>query len=177
MFPASKSLFGAGVGLDVFHELRCLVRCIVSVVSLRILSPLLTSMCQNIIRKYFYPQRYNMSLFEDDGERVSYKKWIYLDHCNDTLRQSLMCNANVSLQGCDWFQELHYIRVRIDTIHRCRYFDRIRDWAWERSVPWNSHMAHVDEETGRVVDYGFVPDPQLVHEFTPEGFHYTRDDM
>jgi hypothetical protein len=38
-------------------------------------------------------------------------------------------------------------------------------------------MAHVDEETGSVVDYGFVPDRQLVHEFTPEGFYYTRDDM
>jgi Mycotoxin biosynthesis protein UstYa len=130
-----------------------------------------------MIRKYFYPQRYNMSLFEEDGETVSYKKWIHLDHCIDTLRQSLMCNADVAAQGFDWFQELHYIRVRIDTVHRCRNFDRIRDWAWERAVPWNSHMAHVDEKTGRVIDYGFVPDPEFVHEFTPENFHHTKDDM
>jgi hypothetical protein len=66
MFPASKSVFGAGVGLDVFHELHCLVCCVVSVASPKVLNPLLTSMCQNIIRKYFYPPRYNMILFEDD---------------------------------------------------------------------------------------------------------------
>jgi hypothetical protein len=62
------------VTLDVFHELHSLVCCIVPVASPRIPSPPITSMCQNIIRKYFYPQRYNMSLFEDDGETVSYKK-------------------------------------------------------------------------------------------------------
>jgi hypothetical protein len=38
-------------------------------------------------------------------------------------------------------------------------------------------MAHVDEETGCVVGYGFVPDPEFVHEFTPQGIHHTRDDM
>jgi hypothetical protein len=82
-----------------------------------------------MIRKYIYPQRYNMSLFEEDGETGSYKKWIYLDHSIDTPRQSLMCNAGVAAQGFDWFQELHYILVRINTVHRCRNFDGIRDWA------------------------------------------------
>jgi hypothetical protein len=101
MFPASKPLFGAGVGLDVFHELHCLVCCIVLVASPRIISPILTSMCQNIIHKYFYPQRYSTGLFEDDGGTVSYKKWVHLDHCIDTLRQLLVSNANVSSQGYD----------------------------------------------------------------------------
>ena len=133
-------------------------------------------MCQNMMRRYFYPQRYNASLFEDDGEPVSYKKWIHLDHYIDTLWQSLTWQCRRFIVGLCLVSRAAHTRVRIDTVHRCRKFDRIRDWAWECSVPWNSHMAHVDEETGRV-GYGFVPDPEFVHDSTPEGIHHTRDDM
>jgi hypothetical protein len=89
-----------------------------------------------------------------------------------------MCNADVSAQGFDWFQELHYIWVRIDTVYHCPNFDRIRNWARKRSVAWNSHMAHVGEKTGRVIiDSGFVPDHEFVQEFTPKSLYYTKDDM
>jgi hypothetical protein len=38
-------------------------------------------------------------------------------------------------------------------------------------------MAHVDEKTGPVIDYAFVPDPEFVHESTLENFRYTKDDI
>ncbi len=38
-------------------------------------------------------------------------------------------------------------------------------------------MAHVDEKIGHIAGYGFVPDPEFVHEFTPGGSHPARDDM
>ncbi|PMD19308.1 hypothetical protein NA56DRAFT_539502, partial [Hyaloscypha hepaticicola] len=111
------------VTLDVFHEIHSL----------------------NMMRRYFYPQRYNASLFEDDGEPVSYKKWIHLDHYIDTLWQSLTWQCRRFVVGLCLVSRAAHTRVRIDTVHRCRKFDRVRDWAWECSVPWNSHMAHVDE--------------------------------
>ncbi|KAH8897914.1 hypothetical protein GQ53DRAFT_818168 [Thozetella sp. PMI_491] len=144
------------VVLDVFHQLHCL----------------------NTIRRYFYPKRYNLTFFNDDGT-VSYEKWIHVDHCIDTIRQSLMCNADTSANGYDWFPSIHYLRIHLNSVHRCRNWDMVRDWAKEHYVPYNGRMAHVNEETGRLEDFGTEADldPTKVTIINPPDFRYTKDDM
>ena len=64
------------VGLDVFHQLHCLVSCTTSVRTRpsRAKSKL---HAQNTIRKAFYPSRYNISFFHDDGT-VNYLEWMHI---------------------------------------------------------------------------------------------------
>lgn len=118
-----------------------------------------------------------MSLYLDDEETVSYDQWLHLDHCIDQIRQSLMCNADTSAQGFDWFPEEKYLRIRLDSVHRCRNWDLIHEWADEHVAPWNGNIAHVDETTGRVVDYGKDPNDDNTNLWVPAGFQYTRHDM
>jgi hypothetical protein len=141
--------------LDVFHQLHCL----------------------NLIRKAFYPKRYNTSLFDEDGETLVYVRWIHLDHCIDTIRQSLMCSADVAVIGYEWFEREKMTRGRFNAVHKCRDWSRIREWAEDNWVPFPRHHAHVIEETLKVVDYGQDFDPTVVKDYEPEWWPKMRGDM
>ncbi|KAE9363153.1 hypothetical protein N431DRAFT_357011, partial [Stipitochalara longipes BDJ] len=141
--------------LDVFHQLHCL----------------------NLIRKAFYPKRYNTSLFDEDGETLVYVRWIHLDHCIDTIRQSLMCSADVAVIGYEWFEREKMTRGRFNAVHKCRDWSRIREWAEDNWVPFPRHHAHVIEETLEVVDYGQDFDPAAVKDYEPEWWPKMRGDM
>ncbi|KAK7743259.1 hypothetical protein SLS53_004344 [Cytospora paraplurivora] len=141
------------VGLSVFHYLHCL----------------------NAIRKGFYPRRYNSSLLDDDGN-VDYHKWIHIDHCIETIRRALTCQADTAAMTFDWIEDSSLV-IHSEMLHTCRNFDLIRDWAYERYVPVHQR-SHV--ENGKVVEYAdkpYGPAWEKVKVVAPQGWAYTGDDM
>lgn len=58
----------------------------------------------------------------------------------------------------------------------CRNFDKIQDWASQRTVSLGSKRLHV--ESGAIVDYtGWGPDPEaVVADDIPSGWNYTIED-
>ncbi|KAG8404947.1 hypothetical protein J3459_022398 [Metarhizium acridum] len=142
------------VGLDVFHQLHCL----------------------NQIRMAFYPRRYNTSLTNPDGT-VKYMQWLHIDHCIESLRQSVMCHSDTSLITYKWLESKKITEPELEVVHMCRNFDKIQDWASHRTVSLSSKRLHV--ENGAIVDYtNWGPDPEAaVADDIPTGWNYTIEDL
>ena len=52
----------------------------------------------------------------------------HLDHCIDSVRQSLMCSSDISTITWTWDEEDQMSKPQADMIHTCRDFEAIRDW-------------------------------------------------
>ncbi|KAF7437552.1 hypothetical protein PC9H_004394 [Pleurotus ostreatus] len=94
------------IELDVFHELHCL----------------------NRIRKTIYSDHYPDMRISLPGNEI------HMSHCLDSIRQSLMCSSDVSLIVWRWDEEAGQSFPRGDVVHRCRDFDRIKEWALENQL-------------------------------------------
>ncbi|KAF5327876.1 hypothetical protein D9619_003923 [Psilocybe cf. subviscida] len=109
--------------LDVFHQLHCL----------------------NFIRKALRPDYYpdmRMGVPEID---------VHVDHCVDSIRQSLMCSADISTVGWQWSDDLQNNTFQGGVAHKCRNFDMIQDWARQQALPY-----HYDSSI-RIVDDIRIP--------------------
>ncbi|KAF2122432.1 hypothetical protein BDV96DRAFT_639021 [Lophiotrema nucula] len=117
------------VGIDVFHQLHCL----------------------NVLRRAFYPHRYpNLSMWHPNGT-LYFVNWIHIDHCIESLRQSLQCSSDISPMTFKWLPERHYMLLSMQTHHHCRDFHALRDWAKENSYGEYDPRNYV--ENGKVVGY------------------------
>ncbi|KAJ4397177.1 hypothetical protein N0V93_001401 [Gnomoniopsis smithogilvyi] len=119
---ASLPSDGYIAGVEVFHHLHCL----------------------NVLRQYIwrdsYPEGLVPSLLKFNSPAVALE---HTDHCIETLRQALMCSADVTpyllyetepAPGSD-------VPAREDfqAFHKCRKFDVLLDWVKENGVvvpPW-----------------------------------------
>ncbi|KAF7865303.1 hypothetical protein EAF04_006280 [Stromatinia cepivora] len=104
------------VVLDVFHQLHCL----------------------NFVREAFYPERYGRSLYYPNGT-LNYCIWRHIDHCIDHVRQSLMCSADVAPIPVQWNNETRSMRPRVDSMHTCKNYDKLKEWATRKKcerVSW-----------------------------------------
>ncbi|KAL4982440.1 hypothetical protein BDW68DRAFT_195347 [Aspergillus falconensis] len=109
------------VEIDVFHQLHCL---------------------HHLHKKAW---GYEMGVNTSNSDEVS-AFWQHLDHCSESLRQSLMCSSDVSTIHWVWSGKHHRWQADGRVAHTCRDFAAIRDWAFER--------------TAGVVDFEkWVPDP------------------
>ncbi|KAJ7124761.1 hypothetical protein C8R43DRAFT_853212, partial [Mycena crocata] len=86
------------LALDVFHELHCL----------------------DEIRKAMYPDYYPHS---SEGINTSHMR-----HCLSSLRQSIMCTADISTIVWQWSEKSQAAKERSDILHTCRDFTKIQDW-------------------------------------------------
>lgn len=59
---------------------------------------------------------------------------VHMSHCLDSIRQSLMCSADVSLIVWKWDAEAGQSFPRGDVVHLCRDFDRIKELAVARQL-------------------------------------------
>lgn len=113
------------VSLSVFHQLHCL----------------------NTIRKGLWPEHYTDPVAGTIAG-VAHADWPeHLSHCIDGIRQSLMCSADVSLIVWQWAEAAHQASPRMDVVHSCRNFDKIADWAKERT--WDRDFdlkVHVEDD-------------------------------
>jgi hypothetical protein len=118
------------VELDVFHQLHCL----------------------NDLRKAFYPDRFpDKWRYTADGKSTTspsticigvspfrtisfpYRAYLEPDHCIDALRQTLQCHADVTPLPFHVNRFNHHIVPELATRHTCRDFNKIRDWAKQRT--------------------------------------------
>ena len=122
------------VGLNVFHQLHCL----------------------NWVRKALRPERYAAMNMEMLGEAQKLERFVHIgesnrpaawvlgswrlmtdvggaDHCIESLRQSLMCSADVSPVIWHWKKEGGLV-LDMNNTHVCRDFDMIKDWAQEHMM-------------------------------------------
>jgi len=104
------------VWIDVFHQLHCL----------------------NTVRKALFPDIYpmiNMTVPQD---------FAHVDHCVDSLRQSIMCAVDVAPIVFQWKPAAKAYKARGDVLHVCRNFEGIRDWANEKrtvnDIQWQSFV-------------------------------------
>lgn len=59
-------------------------------------------------------------------------------HCLDIIRQQLMCNVDIGVLGQVWYQPPEAdIEPFVDfnTVHTCRNFEVVRDWAEKHQLP------------------------------------------
>ncbi|KAH8104501.1 hypothetical protein BXZ70DRAFT_590700 [Cristinia sonorae] len=113
------------VGLSVFHQLHCL----------------------NLLRQGLRADHYadpvtgaiSGILPEDWDDHAS--------HCLDNLRQSVMCASDISLVVWQWVEEANRASISMNTIHSCRNFDKIVDWAKKHRRTTHFDMdVHVEDD-------------------------------
>ncbi|KAI1173205.1 hypothetical protein F4777DRAFT_461754 [Nemania sp. FL0916] len=99
-------------GVEVFHQLHCL----------------------NMFRKTIDIDYYGIN----EMEPATYR--LHLEHCIDALRQSFMCQADISPFHVEWNYKFHRARPVFGRVtHTCRNFEKIRAWAAARDEsahPW-----------------------------------------
>ncbi|KZP29098.1 hypothetical protein FIBSPDRAFT_1039098 [Athelia psychrophila] len=99
------------IALDVFHQLHCL----------------------NMMRQALAPDHYPMSRINDGFDHV--------DHCANSLRESLMCSVDITPNTWIWNPEAKNgtgrTSPRLDNMHTCRDFDKVRDWPKAREMDGN----------------------------------------
>ncbi|KAK4168415.1 hypothetical protein QBC43DRAFT_285050 [Cladorrhinum sp. PSN259] len=104
------------IQLDVFHQLHCL----------------------NMIRKRLY------STYTSEDPLLM--KIEHLEHCYDSLRQSLMCSADITPIPWQWDERQHKSNVVGKVLHTCRNFEAVREWAMERQVAKFDQDVYVPDD-------------------------------
>ncbi|KAK0509232.1 hypothetical protein JMJ35_008603 [Cladonia borealis] len=99
------------VELNVFHQLHCL----------------------DTIRKGLYPDHYPSIRPGPNGEDEVFGRE-HLDHCVDSIRQSLMCSADISPITWTWSEKQQGAKAQAEVLHTCRDYGRLRDWALGRQL-------------------------------------------
>ncbi|KAG8156492.1 hypothetical protein KVR01_013596 [Diaporthe batatas] len=99
-----------------------------------------------------------MSMVKPDGT-LSFKTWAHVDHCIDSVRQQLMCQADIAAFTFDWRAE-KILEPMIDTIHVCRNFTKIQEWAENHYVNLTNAMKKLHVEQGEIVNYTGTYNPE-----------------
>ncbi|KAK3688793.1 hypothetical protein B0T22DRAFT_460242 [Podospora appendiculata] len=137
------------VQLDVWHELHCL----------------------NDLRMLLYPERFpGMAAVTDengviDRTRIEFRHW---DHCVDSIRETLMCHADVApIPFRVNFPANKAIVPRLATTHTCRNFTKIQQWAKEhRAGSWNYNVtAEQAEEIMRASGFDNAPGEDIQDQY------------
>ncbi|KAJ3959882.1 hypothetical protein N0V92_003481 [Colletotrichum tropicale] len=105
---------GYRAGLEVFHQLHCL----------------------NLLRQSSYPEYYNRTEVGGDVPTDAEDLRGHIDHCIEAIRMKLMCESDIGVFTFKMYPELpvegHW--PDFSTLHTCRNFDDIRNWAMIHSV-------------------------------------------
>lgn len=100
---------------------------------------LITRTPQNMIRQYTWKDHYreHADEFLNSGAEIELNitdarnvgDRMHADHCFETLRLVLMCNADVTPSLIiNNTNKPHGTKAYFNTFHKCRNFDRIVDW-------------------------------------------------
>lgn len=86
-----------------------------------------------MIRQALHPDYYKPHMAGADGED-ELVGFHHIDHCVDTIRQSLMCTVDVSVLVWNWNEQKQQNLERGAIVHTCRNFDKVREWAKEHAI-------------------------------------------
>ncbi|KAH6914620.1 hypothetical protein BKA70DRAFT_1256629 [Coprinopsis sp. MPI-PUGE-AT-0042] len=103
--------------LDVFHQIHCL----------------------NTVRKAVYMDHYRGHDSHLTDEHIS--------HCIDSIRQSLMCNADISVNVWQWSEDVYAVVGYSTNAHTCKNYNKIQGWARENRLhKWIDIKTHIPDE-------------------------------
>ncbi|KAF4434799.1 hypothetical protein F53441_13638 [Fusarium austroafricanum] len=101
---------GYRVGMQVFHQLHCL----------------------NLLRQETWKEYYSEMGGDIDVEPEDLRG--HLDHCIEFLRTNLMCQSDTGVFAFKYYEGFDGHWPDFSTLHTCRNFDAIRDWAFKHAV-------------------------------------------
>ncbi|KAF2036695.1 hypothetical protein EK21DRAFT_106009 [Setomelanomma holmii] len=90
--------------------------------------------CLSLVWNIDYYQQKGLGPFSNDGDILKQ----HVTHCLDILRQQLMCTVDVGVLGQVWYQPPGkglQAFVDFNTVHMCRNFGDVRDWAEKHQLP------------------------------------------
>ncbi|KAH6630578.1 hypothetical protein B0J18DRAFT_105686 [Chaetomium sp. MPI-SDFR-AT-0129] len=108
---------GYRAAIEVFHQLHCL----------------------NLLRQFTWKEHYSHTGGDIDAPVADIRG--HVDHCLETLRMNLMCQADIGVFTFKVYPELGDNDPWPDfsTLHTCRNFEDIRTWARDRAVTWDDN--------------------------------------
>ncbi|KAK7737033.1 hypothetical protein SLS53_006789 [Cytospora paraplurivora] len=108
---------GYRAAVEVFHQLHCL----------------------NLLRQYVYKEYY-VNIYSDIQDEEEALKG-HIDHCLEVIRINLMCTADIGIFTFREYPEYGFNEgdywPDLSTLHTCRNFDAIHDWAIDHTVSWD----------------------------------------
>lgn len=111
-----------GAQLDVYHQLHCL----------------------KYIRRSLHPAAYPPVESNDTIK-------VHIDHCLDTLRQHVMCHADIALVTFDWIDGYRKPFPNFNIEHECRSFDAVNSWAREHAYDIFDGKSLIHPQLGRLM--------------------------
>ena len=87
-----------------------------------------------MLRKALYPEYYR----DMPGEHMDKSHW---SHCIESIRQSLVCSADISPLVWQWIDRVQEVRIVGKIAHTCRNFEKIREWGLERQLPYELNFT------------------------------------
>ncbi|KAF4998940.1 hypothetical protein FDECE_11654 [Fusarium decemcellulare] len=105
---------GYRAGIQVFHQLHCL----------------------NLLRQDSYRDYYSHTGGDIQVEPEDLRG--HLDHCIEIIRTSLMCQSDIGVFTFKYYEGFEGHWPDFSTLHTCRNFDTIRDWAFENAVAFGN---------------------------------------
>ncbi|KAI1809103.1 hypothetical protein GGS20DRAFT_573519 [Poronia punctata] len=87
--------------------------------------------CVKRLYQSHYPDAY------PEERKHGYLSKEHQHHCLEVLREGIMCNADVSINTYFW-KDTHTIKGDRSGARRCTDWNRIQDWAEERSVKYSN---------------------------------------
>lgn len=83
----------------------------------------------------------HMSLSLGWDKHANYRNLSFLDHCIDSLRQRLMCTADVGLVPFFWVGDDGGTDPEFSRTHTCRDFETLHGWMREHMVTPDSNRT------------------------------------
>ncbi|KAH7890212.1 hypothetical protein F5I97DRAFT_1801771, partial [Phlebopus sp. FC_14] len=110
--------------------------------------------CLNMIRQALHPEYYNAAYYAKKGSRhplmihvEGHEGFDHLGHCIDSLRESLLCSADITPVVWAWDDKQRRTSPRLDVVHVCRDYEKIQEWAYAHLIqtPFDSKV-HLEDE-------------------------------
>ncbi|KAJ0123887.1 hypothetical protein J7T55_012358 [Diaporthe amygdali] len=109
--------------------------------------------CLKHLRKYLYAEHY----FPDElsAKQIEDRR-LHLEHCVDTLRQGVMCRADVQPRTMRWLDTEPIPGANVTSPHNCNSWEALDDWASQRSID-------------RIFEPGYLKHPTFGDVYSSEG--------
>lgn len=106
--------------LDVFHQLHCV----------------------DLLRKALHREYYDAHEGSFAGAPEAVVQG-HLEHCVETLRQTIMCHGDISLLTYNWVEGRDMPYPNFNTLHTCKKWETLTRWNMQRdiTVEWTDGMG------------------------------------
>lgn len=111
--------------IQVYHDLHCVVRVFKPLPNRKL------TIKQEQIHRWMYQGEYYP---EGLSEKEHHDQFNHIEHCLELLRQSLMCNADMSIITLRWGHSQATPLANWTFPHTCKSWDAIENWASQRQV-------------------------------------------